>query len=125
MARALPGAGNVFRPRRPSESPRAGLSRTELRDWLDAAESEGGHPYALACLLAINGLRVGEACGADVTDLAEDRWPHTLTIHGKGRQDCRDPVAAPHGRGDRSDRGRTDGGTVAPHACGYPDERPR
>lgn len=77
-------AGNVRRPRRPSESPRAGLARTELKDWLDAAEAEGGHPYALACLLSINGLRVGEACGADVTDLAEDRWHHTLTIHGKG-----------------------------------------
>ena len=77
-------AGNVRRPRRPSESPRAGLSRTELKDWLDAAEAEGGHPYALACLLAINGLRVGEACGADVDDLAEDRWHHTLTIRGKG-----------------------------------------
>jgi integrase/recombinase XerD len=77
-------AGNVRRPRRPSESPRAGLARTELKDWLNAAEGEGGHPYALACLLAINGLRVGEACGADVTDLAEDRWHHTLTIHSKG-----------------------------------------
>lgn len=77
-------AGSIRRPRRPSESPRAGLSRTELKDWLDAAEAEGGHPYALACLLAINGLRVGEACGADVNDLAEDRWHHTLTITGKG-----------------------------------------
>ena len=77
-------AGNVRRPRRPSDSPRAALSRTELKDWLDAAEAEGGHVYALACLLAINGLRVGEACGADVDDLAEDRWHHTLAIVGKG-----------------------------------------
>lgn len=77
-------AANVRRPRRPSESPRAALSRTELKDWLDAAEADGGHAYALACVLAINGLRVGEACGADVTDLAEDRWHHTLTIRGKG-----------------------------------------
>lgn len=77
-------AGNVRRPRRPSDSPRAALSRTELKDWLDAAEAEAGHVYALACLLAINGLRVGEACGADVDDLAEDRWRHTLAIVGKG-----------------------------------------
>ena len=77
-------AGNVRRPRRPSDSPRAALSRTELKDWLDAAEAEGGHVYALACLLAINGLRVGEACGADVDGLAEDRWHHTLAIVGKG-----------------------------------------
>lgn len=41
-------AGNVRRPRWASESPRVGLSRTERKDWLDAAEVEGGHPYALA-----------------------------------------------------------------------------
>jgi integrase/recombinase XerD len=75
---------NLRRPRRPSESPRLGLSRTELADWLDAGEQAGGHPYALACLLALNGLRVGEVCAADVIDLAQDRWHHTLTILGKG-----------------------------------------
>ncbi|HEV2122857.1 MAG TPA: site-specific integrase [Chloroflexota bacterium] len=55
-------ATNVRRPRRLAESPRAGLTRPELKDWLDAADAEGGHTYALACLLAINGLRVGEIC---------------------------------------------------------------
>jgi integrase/recombinase XerD len=44
----------------------------------------GGHPYALACLRALNGLRVGEVCAAHVIDLAQDRWHHTLTILGKG-----------------------------------------
>ena len=53
-------------------------------DWLDAAEAEGGHSYALACLLGINGLRIGEVCSTDVTDLSEDRWHHTLSIVGKG-----------------------------------------
>jgi integrase len=75
---------NLRRPRRPSESPRPGLSRTELADWLDAGEQVSGHLYALACLLALNGLRVGEVCAADVIDLAQDRWHHTLTILGNG-----------------------------------------
>ena len=77
-------AANIRRPRRLSESPRAGLTRPELKDWLDAADAEGGHTYALACLLAINGLRVGEICAADVDDLSENRWHHTLAIMGKG-----------------------------------------
>ena len=77
-------AANVRRPRRLAESPRAGLTRPELKDWLDAADAEGGHTYALACLLAINGLRVGEICAADVTHLSENRWHHTLSIVGKG-----------------------------------------
>ncbi len=55
-----------------------------MKDWLDAAEAEGGHAYGLACMLAINGLRVGEACGTNVGDLAADRWHRTLTIRGKG-----------------------------------------
>ncbi|MDQ3405173.1 MAG: tyrosine-type recombinase/integrase, partial [Actinomycetota bacterium] len=77
-------ATNVRRPRRLTESPRAGLTRPELKDWLDAADAEGGQTYALACLLAINGLRIGEICSADITDLSENRWHHTLSIIGKG-----------------------------------------
>ena len=77
-------AANIRRPRRLHESPRQGLSRTELKDWLDAAEREGGHTYGLACLLGINGLRIGEVCAADLADLSEDRWHHTLAIVGKG-----------------------------------------
>jgi integrase len=38
----------------------------------------------LACLLAINGLRINEVCTADVADLSENRWHHTLSIVGKG-----------------------------------------
>ncbi|MDQ3707846.1 MAG: integrase, partial [Actinomycetota bacterium] len=38
----------------------------------------------MACLLAINGLRIGEVCHADITDLSENRWHYTLDIVGKG-----------------------------------------
>ena len=29
-------------------------------------------------------VRVGEVCAADVVDLSQDRWHHTLTILGRG-----------------------------------------
>jgi site-specific recombinase XerC len=49
--------------RRPSrdETPRqTRLTRHELADWLNTAETAGGAVYAMACLLLLNGLRVSE-----------------------------------------------------------------
>ncbi|MPZ74754.1 MAG: hypothetical protein GEU74_16325 [Nitriliruptorales bacterium] len=51
---------------------------------LTAAEDEGGDVYALTCLLALNGLRVSKACGADIGDLGGARYQPTLRIIGKG-----------------------------------------
>jgi len=56
----------VKRPRVPTESTRTWLGRLELGQWLDAAEGVGGDTYALSCLLAINALRIGEVCSANV-----------------------------------------------------------
>lgn len=77
--------------RRPSrdETPRqTRLTRHELADWLNTAETAGGPVYAMACLLLLNGLRVSEVCGVDI---AEERWHHTVTIHGKGVKDATVP----------------------------------
>jgi hypothetical protein len=52
------------RARKPAESTAQGLSHHEMTDWLDAAEARGGSVYACACLLALNGLRVGESGGS-------------------------------------------------------------
>ena len=82
--------------RRPSrdETPRqTRLTRHELADWLNAAEGAGGSLYAMACLLLLNGLRVSEVCGIDIDDLAEERWHHTVVIHGKGDKDATIPLA--------------------------------
>ena len=59
-----------------------------MADWLNAAEQTGGAVYAMACLLLLNGLRVSEVCGIDIDDLAEERWHHTVIIHGKGDKDA-------------------------------------
>lgn len=77
---------NVKRPKTPRESTRDYLSRRELADWVTQAELEGGYPYALACLLAFNGLRISEALNLTVSDLSMDRYHHTLSISGKGDQ---------------------------------------
>ena len=82
--------------RRPSrdETPRqTGLTRHELADWLNAAETAGGSLYPMACLLLLNGLRVSEVCGIDLDDLAEERWHHTVSIHGKGDKHATVPLA--------------------------------
>lgn len=77
---------NVKRPKVPRGSTREWLTRRELADWISAAEREGGYPYALACLLAFNGLRISEACGADIEGLGKHRYHHTLAIVGKGQE---------------------------------------
>ncbi|CAN5334543.1 hypothetical protein BH23ACT9_BH23ACT9_23460 [soil metagenome] len=65
-------AARVNRPSRHA-TPQPWMNRNQLTDLLSAAEDEGGHPYALVCLLGLNGLRVSEACHADVTDLGGSR----------------------------------------------------
>ena len=77
-------ARKVRRPKVPQESKTPFLRDRLLADFVDAAEQLGGYDYALACLLAFNALRIGEACGADVGDLGRDRHHHTLAIMGKG-----------------------------------------
>lgn len=76
-------AARVRRPQR-HPSPQPWLNRNELTDLLSAAEDEAGDAYALTCLLALNGLRVSEACGADINDLGGARYQPTLRIVGKG-----------------------------------------
>ncbi len=47
----------------------------------------------MACLLLLNGLRVSEVCSIDTHDLADERWHHSVTIHGKGDKDASVPLA--------------------------------
>jgi integrase/recombinase XerD len=76
-------AARVRRPQR-HRGPQPWLNRNQLTDLLAAGEDEGGDSYALVCLLGLNGLRVSEACAADVTDLSGSRYQPMLLIVGKG-----------------------------------------
>ena len=61
----------------------AGLSRSgRAPSWPRGAGSPVDH--ALACLLGLLGLRISEALGIDVEDLALERGHRTVTVAGKG-----------------------------------------
>ena len=80
------GANPAQYVRRPKVHPSEGrgLDRREFGTFLFTAERFDQVHAALAVLLGLNGLRVSEACGTNIEDLAFDRGHRTLRIMGKG-----------------------------------------
>jgi integrase/recombinase XerD len=66
-------ATHIRRPSVTRDSQTLGLDREEAVRFLAAAEAASARDHALACLLTLNGLRVSEACAADVVDLGVER----------------------------------------------------
>ena len=77
-------AAHVRRPRVDYESHAVALDRNELGALLVAAGLGSPAEHALISLLALNGLRVSEATGADIEHLGLERGHRTLTITRKG-----------------------------------------
>ena len=75
------------------ESHAVGLDRNELGAFLVAAGLSSAQDHALCSLLALNGLRISEALGADVTDLGLERGHRTLVVHRKGGKTVTIPLA--------------------------------
>ena len=71
-------------PRSTHASLTLGLDRNELGALLVQAGLGSRRDHAFASLLALNGLRISEALGADVEDLDFERGHHTLKILRKG-----------------------------------------
>ena len=86
-------AAHVRRPRLDYESHAVGLDRNEVGALLVAAGLGGPAEHALVSLLAINGLRVSEALGADIEALGLERGHRTLTILRKGGKVVTIPLA--------------------------------
>jgi len=82
-------AVHVRRPRLDYESHATGLDRNEV------VAAGLGRPaeHALISLLAINGLRVSEALGADIEALGLERGHRTLTVARKGGKIVTIPLA--------------------------------
>ena len=82
-------AAHVRRPRLDYESHATALDRNELGAILVAAGlgPPGGH--ALISLLALNGLRVSEATGADIEQLGLERGHRTLIVTRKTSQELK------------------------------------
>jgi site-specific recombinase XerD len=88
-------AAHVRRPRLDYESHATGLDRNELGALLVAAGLGPPAEHALISLLALNGLRVSEATGADIEAMGLERGHRTLVVTGKGGKVVTIPLA-PH-----------------------------
>ena len=80
--------------RRPTVHPseRRELDREELGRFFFTSERFDHAHAALAVLLGLNGLRVSEACGANIDDMAFDRRHRVLRIVGKGNKPALIPL---------------------------------
>jgi site-specific recombinase XerD len=86
-------AVHVRRPRLDYESHATGLDRNEIGSMLVTAGLAGARDHALISLLAMNGLRVSEATGANIEALGLERGHRTLTILRKGGKIVTIPLA--------------------------------
>jgi integrase/recombinase XerD len=103
-------AAHVRRPRLDYESHATALDRNELGALLVAAGLGPPGEHALISLLALNGLRVSEATGADIEHLGLERGHRTLTITRKGGKIVTIPLAPRTARAiDLAIGERTDG----------------
>ena len=120
-------AAHVRRPRLDYESRAVGLDRNEVGALLVAAGLGTAAEHALISLLAINGLRISEALGADIDQLGLERGHRTLTVVRKGGKLVTIPLAPRTARaidlavGERVDGPifqRADGRRMDRHAAG-------
>src|ERR1700749_4594043 len=103
-------AVHVRRPRIDYESHAIGLDRNEVGSLLVAAGLGPAGEHALISLLALNGLRVSEATGADIEHMGLESGHRTLTITRKGGKIVTIPLAPRTARArDRAIGERTDG----------------
>ncbi len=86
-------AAHVRRPRLDYESHATGLDRNELGALLVAAGLGPPGEHALVSLLALNGLQVSEATGANIENLGVERGHRTLVITRKGGKVVTIPLA--------------------------------
>jgi integrase/recombinase XerD len=86
-------AAHVRRPRLDYESHATALDRNELGAILVAAGLGPAAEHALVSLLALNGLRVSEATGADIEHMGLERGHRTLVVTRKGGKVVTIPLA--------------------------------
>ena len=104
-------ADYVRRPNVPPESPTLGLSHLQFEALLTAARtSVNPNDFALVTMLGLLGLRIFEACGANIPDLGEEHGHRILKVRGKGGKVVLTPLPPALQRAiERATAGRTEG----------------
>jgi integrase/recombinase XerD len=104
-------AEHVRRPNVAAESPTLGLTHLQFEAMLTAARLSPNHnDFALVAMLGLLGLRIFEACGADVSDLGEEHGHRVLRVTGKGGKVVLTPLPPAVGRAiDDATEERTSG----------------
>ena len=78
-------ADYVRRPRVPAESPTLGLGHLQFEALISTARlSPNINDFALIAMLGLLGLRIFEACGANIANLGEEHGHRVLKVRGKG-----------------------------------------
>ena len=113
-------AVHVRRPRLDYESNATGLDRNEVGAMLVAAGLSGASDHALISLLALNGLRVSEAIGANIEQLGLERGHRTLVIHRKDGKTVTIPLAPRTARAVDLAVGERCEGPIRPSATARP-----
>lgn len=86
----------VKRPKIDKVSPTGWLTRPQVADLIAAAHLEGPICHALVCILALNGLRIAEACSLNVESLiVEHGFYPCLTFVRKGGKQARAALSRP------------------------------
>ncbi len=83
----------VRRPKVGTDTVSTGLDKEELAALIKCAEADNARSLALVLLLGLNGLRISEALGADVTDLDTERGHRVLRVTRKGGKWATVPLA--------------------------------
>ncbi|MEU4163472.1 site-specific integrase [Actinoplanes sp. NPDC026670] len=77
-------ADYVRRPLVPPDSPTLGLSHLQFEAMITAARLPANtNDFALVAMLGLLGLRIFEACGANIADLGEEHGHRVLKVRGK------------------------------------------
>ena len=108
---AVSPADHVRRPNVPPESPTLGLTHLQFEAMLSAGRTSANtNDFALVTMLGLLGLRIFEACGANVQDLGEEHGHRVLKVRGKGGKVVLTPLPPAVQRAiDRAVAGRTSG----------------
>ena len=81
------------RPKVGTDTVSTGLDKKELAALIRVAEGDSPRSLAVVLLLAMNGLRISEALGSDVTDLGTERGHRVLRVKRKGGKTATVPLA--------------------------------